>query len=74
MSSPFAKKFCGKKSGLHYGKGPLHNEPEKKGKTVNQVTDAKTAAKWLENDANGEITPLKAIEKKKLKQIINEAG
>lgn len=23
MSSPFAKKFCGKKSGLHYGKGPL---------------------------------------------------
>jgi len=26
MSSPFAKKFCGKKSALTYGKGPLHNE------------------------------------------------
>ncbi len=23
MSSPFAKKFCGKKSALTYGKGPL---------------------------------------------------
>jgi hypothetical protein len=70
MSSPFAKKFCGKKSGLHYGKGPLHNEPEKKGKTVNEVKDPKMAAKWLENHANGDIT-LKAIEVKKLKETIN---
>ncbi len=70
MSSPFAKKFCGKKSGLHYGKGPLHNEPEKKGKTVNEVKDPKMAAKWLENHSKGEIT-LKAIEIKKLKETIN---
>ncbi len=70
MSSPFAKKFCGKKSGLHYGKGPLHNEPEKKGKTVNEVTDPMMAAKWLENHNKGKIT-LKAIEVKKLNELLN---
>ena len=69
MSSPFAKKFCGKKSGLHYGKGPLHNEPEKKGMTVNQVKDPKMAATWLQKHEEGEIT-LKAIEIKKLKELL----
>ncbi len=72
MSSPFAKKFCGKKSGLHYGKGPLHNE-EEKGMTVNQVKDPKMAATWLENHASGKIV-LKAIEQKKLQEIINGAA
>ena len=61
-------------SKYHCSKSPFKVEdPEKKGKTVNEVTDVETAARWLENDASGKIT-LKAIEKKKLQQTINEAG
>jgi len=42
MSSPFAKKFCGKKSALTYGKGPL--KKIKDGVTgVGNSNDAMTA-------------------------------
>lgn len=65
MSSPFAKKFCGKKSALTYGKGPLHNE---KGKKINQHS-AKDARSILDKNEQGLLkNPLLPIEKRALEE------